>query len=64
MYKPRHRRAVPGYWKGDPDLSSRARCINFASPRCDNWRCPRHRPVTYADCMARHATDSIGGLIR
>ncbi len=21
--------------------------------------CPRHQPVAYTDCMARHATDSI-----
>lgn len=28
-------------------------------PHCTDTYCPRHSPVDYADCMARHAVDSL-----
>jgi hypothetical protein len=37
--------------------------ITRAECRCGNLpynACPKHNPGTYADCMARHATDSFG----
>lgn len=54
-YTPRHRDgSVPV-----DALPNNARCtcrgLGF-----DKGICPRHNPSAYADCMARHATDSIG----
>lgn len=48
---------------------SRAKCQGFtqesatfiASAYCASAYCPRHEPRSYADFMARHATDSSQG---
>lgn len=56
-HKPRHlaRRADV-----EPDTQPTATCVNAGSGMwCGDWKCPRHNPESYADCMARHATDSL-----
>ena len=42
---------------GPYDVQNQARCSNFGQRQCTG-ACPRHDPVGYSECMARHATDS------
>lgn len=53
LYKPSHRRAVPA----DSDPTSH--CISPFRLWCIMPFCPRHRPDSYADAMARHATGPV-----
>jgi hypothetical protein len=62
VYRARHRRNIPWWYVFEgsiQDMPSRARCMNHGAGTCATWFCPRHNPETYADCMARHATDSF-----
>jgi hypothetical protein len=54
------RHAHPYSAERDGHNFSRARCVpGGRADRCVNPYCPRHKPVMYADYLARHATDSI-----
>lgn len=50
---PRHRRA------SFADVQNNASCTNGSGNRFCTFSCPRHNPHTYAEYMARHATDSL-----
>lgn len=65
LYRAKHRRPIitdrPFHGaRPAADVQNEARCTrpDTHGTFCIGL-CPRHRPVDYSECMARHATDSI-----
>lgn len=62
IYRARHRRSIVTdtrpHWAIVDDVTNEAKCTHPSAGFC-LAPCPRHRPVDYAESMARHATDSI-----
>ena len=52
----KHRKNVPADWQSDATCPHNARGVECGAA----WHaCPRHNAASYADYMARHATDSL-----